>query len=40
MQDWDDEAEEDEAITEEVELIRVQQEIERLCQEHQSIMRR
>jgi hypothetical protein len=40
MQDWDDEAEEDEAVAEEVELIRVQQEIERLWQEHQSIMRR
>jgi hypothetical protein len=39
MQDWDEEAEEDEAIAEE-ELIRVQQEIERLRQEQESIMRR
>jgi hypothetical protein len=30
VQDWDEEAEADEATTEEEELIRVQQEIERL----------
>jgi hypothetical protein len=30
VQDWDEEAEEDEATTEDEELIRVQQEIERL----------
>jgi hypothetical protein len=40
VQDWDEEAEEDEAATEEEELIRVQQEIERLRQEQESIMRR
>jgi hypothetical protein len=33
VQDWDEEAYEDEAVEEEEELIRVQQEIERLCQE-------
>jgi hypothetical protein len=30
VQDWDEEAEENEATTEDEELIRVQQEIERL----------
>jgi hypothetical protein len=40
VQDWDEEAEEDEAIAEEEELIRVQQEIERLQYEQESIMRR
>jgi hypothetical protein len=39
-QDWDEEAEEDEAAAEEEDLIRVQQEIERLWQEQESIMRR
>jgi metal-responsive CopG/Arc/MetJ family transcriptional regulator len=39
VQDWDEEAEEDEAVAEEEELIRVQQEIERLWQEQESIMR-
>jgi hypothetical protein len=38
VQDWDEEAEEDEDTAEE--LIRVQQEIERLRQEQESIMRR
>jgi hypothetical protein len=33
VQDWDEEAEVDEATVEEEELIRVQQEIERLRQE-------
>jgi hypothetical protein len=40
VQDWDEEVEEDEAATEEQELIWVQQEIERLWQEQESIMRR
>jgi hypothetical protein len=40
VQDWDEEAEEDEVAAEEEELIRVQQEIERLRQEQESIMRR
>jgi hypothetical protein len=40
VQDWDEEAEEDEAIMEEEELARVQQEIERLRQEQETIMRR
>jgi hypothetical protein len=40
MQDWYKEDYEDEATTEEEELIRVQQEIERLRQEQESIMRR
>jgi hypothetical protein len=40
VQDWDEESYEDEAVEEEVELIRVQQEIERLSQEQESIMRR
>jgi hypothetical protein len=39
MQDWEEEASEDEPAEEE-ELFRVQQEIERLRQEHKSIMRR
>jgi hypothetical protein len=30
VQDWDEEAEEDEAVAKEEQLIRVQQEIERL----------
>jgi hypothetical protein len=33
VQDWDEEAYEDEVVEEEKELIRVQQKIERLCQE-------
>jgi hypothetical protein len=37
---WDEEAEEDEATAEEEELIWVQQEIERLQYEQESIMRR
>jgi hypothetical protein len=40
VKDWDEEEEGDEAATEEEELIRVQQEIERLRQEQESIMRR
>jgi hypothetical protein len=39
VQDWDEEAYEDEAAEEE-ELIKVQHKIERLCQEQESIMRR
>jgi hypothetical protein len=39
LQDWDEEAEEMKAIAEEVELIRVLQEIERLRKEQESIMR-
>jgi hypothetical protein len=33
VQDWDEEAYEDEVVEEEEEFIRVQQEIKRLCQE-------
>jgi hypothetical protein len=40
IHDWDEEAEEDEAIAEEEELARVQQEIKRLQQEQESIVRR
>jgi hypothetical protein len=40
IQDWDKEAEEDEAAAEEEELIWVQQEIQRLRQEQESIMGR
>jgi hypothetical protein len=40
VQDWGEEAEEDEVIVEEEELIRVQQEIERLRQEQEIITRR
>jgi hypothetical protein len=40
VNDWDEEAEEEEATTEKAELARVQQEIERLRQEQQSILRR
>jgi hypothetical protein len=40
VQEWDEEAEEDKAATEEEELIRVHQEIEKLRQEQESIMRR
>jgi hypothetical protein len=40
VQDWDEEAYEDEVVEEEEEFIRVQQEIKRLCQEQESIMRR
>jgi hypothetical protein len=40
VQDWDEEAKEDEAAMEEEELVRVQQEIERLRQEQETIMRR
>jgi hypothetical protein len=39
VQDWDEEAYEDEAAEEEV-LIRIQQEIKRLRQEQESIMKR
>jgi hypothetical protein len=39
VQDWDEEANEDEAAIEE-ELISIQQEIERLQQEQESIVRR
>jgi hypothetical protein len=40
VQDWDEEDYEDEVVEEEEEFIRVQQEIKRLCQEQESIMRR
>jgi hypothetical protein len=40
VQDWDEKDYEDEGTTEEEELIRVQQEIEWLRQEQESIMRR
>jgi hypothetical protein len=40
VQDWDEKDYEDEATAEEEELIRVQHEIEWLCQEQESIMRR
>jgi hypothetical protein len=40
VQDWDEEAEEIEAVAEEEVPIRVQQEIERLRQEQESIIRR
>jgi hypothetical protein len=40
VQDWDEEDHEDKVGAEEEELIWVQQEIERLCQEQESIMRR
>jgi hypothetical protein len=40
IDDWDDEAEEEAAAAEEEELARVQQEIERLWQEHESMLRR
>jgi hypothetical protein len=40
VQDWDEQDYEDEATEEEEELIRVQQKIERLHQEQESIMRR
>jgi hypothetical protein len=39
VQDWDEEAEKIKATTEEEELIRVQQEIERLRQEQEFIVR-
>jgi hypothetical protein len=38
INDWDEEAKEDEAAVEEEELARVQQEIERLQQEQESIL--
>jgi hypothetical protein len=40
VQNWDEEAYEDEAAEDEEELIRVQQKIGRLRQEQESIMRR
>jgi hypothetical protein len=40
IDDWYEEAEEEEAVVEEEELARVQQEIERLRQELESILRR
>jgi hypothetical protein len=40
VQEWNEEAEEDKAATEEEELIRVHQEIEKLRQEQESIVRR
>jgi hypothetical protein len=40
IDDWDEEAKEDATIAEEEELTRVQQENERLRQEHESILRR
>jgi hypothetical protein len=38
--DWDEEAEEDEAAVEEEELVRIKQEIVRLWQEQEYILRR
>jgi hypothetical protein len=40
VQDWDEGAYEDEATANEDDLLRVKQEIERLRQEQESIMRR
>jgi ribonuclease D len=40
INDWDKEAEGDEAVAEEEELVSVQQEIESLQQEQESILRR
>jgi hypothetical protein len=40
VQDWDEEDHEDKVGAEEEELIWVQQEIGRLCQEQESLMRR
>jgi hypothetical protein len=40
VQDWDEEAEEDEATMEEEKLAWVQQKIERLWQEQETITRR
>jgi hypothetical protein len=39
VQDWDEEAEEIEAAVEEEELIKIYQEVERLRQEQEFIMR-
>jgi hypothetical protein len=39
VKDWEDDTYEDEGV-EEAELARVQQEIERLCQEQEAITRR